>query len=191
MHIILIYNRNDPASIQKEEKGGKTKTDFIFILDTACRLWYNLKPSFDFEEDTPLSDKRYNTRRKAEVLEYLSQRRGEHVTAAEIRGHFLSRGENIGAATIYRQLDHLVSEGMVHKYALDEGSAACFEYAPGGKCAEGCFHCKCVSCGRLIHLHCHELQQVGGHLAAHHGFHLDFPRTVLYGLCGSCAEGRP
>ena len=36
-----------------------------------------------------------------------------------------------------------------------------------------------------------ELSRMGGHLAAHHGFRLDFPRTVLYGRCGRCAgEGQ-
>ena len=132
-----------------------------------------------------MRDKRYNTRRKAEVLDYLKTRAGEHVTAADIRAHFLARGENIGDATIYRQLDHLLSDGLVHKYPLEGG--ACYEYAPDGEGA-GCFHCKCVSCGTLIHLHCHELEKVGGHLAAHHGFRLDFPRTVLYGLCGECGR---
>lgn len=150
-----------------------------------------MKPSFDFEEDILLSDKRYNTRRKAEVLEYLVSRRGEHVTAGDIRAHFRAKGEHIGAATIYRQLDHLVAEGTVHKYILDESSAACFEYVPAGESAGECFHCKCVDCGTLIHLHCEELSRMGGHLAAHHGFRLDFPRTVLYGRCGRCAgEGQ-
>lgn len=142
-----------------------------------------------YKEGILLSDKRYNTRRKAEVLEYLMARQGSHVTAGDIRAHFLQRGENIGAATVYRQLDHLVSEGVVHKYTLDD--AACFEYVPAGEEPESCFHCKCVGCGALIHLQCAELEKMGGHLAAHHGFHLDFPRTVLYGWCGSCAgEGR-
>lgn len=136
-----------------------------------------------------MSDKRYNTRRKAEVLEYLMERKGQHVTAADVRAHFLTRGENIGAATVYRQLDHLVSEGVVHKYTLHD--AACYEYVPAGEEPEGCFHCKCVGCGQLIHLHCEELEKLGSHLAAHHGFCLDFPRTVLYGFCTAChGEGR-
>ena len=75
-----------------------------------------------------MSDKQsYNTRRKAELLEYLKSMQGRHVTVNDIRAHFLSRGESIGAATIYRQLDHMLAQGLVQKYTLDEGSAACYE----------------------------------------------------------------
>ena len=130
----------------------------------------------------------YNTRRKAELLEYLKSRQGCHLTANDIRTHFLSQGQSIGTATIYRQLDHLLSEGIVQKYTLDETSAACYEYVgPEENChPDACFHCKCVGCGKLIHLHCHELEKMQGHLAREHGFHLEFPRTVLYGRCRQC-----
>ena len=66
----------------------------------------------------------YNTRRKAELLEYLQSMQGRHVTVNDIRAHFLSKGESIGTATIYRQLDHMLSQGLVQKYTLDETSAA-------------------------------------------------------------------
>ena len=53
-----------------------------------------------------------------------------------------------------------------------------------------CFHCKCEKCGKLIHLHCEELQEIQSHLLGEHGFQLDPRRTVLYGLCEGCrAEG--
>ena len=49
----------------------------------------------------------YNTRRRAELLEYLKSMQGRHVTVNDIRAHFLAKGESIGTATIYRQLDKL------------------------------------------------------------------------------------
>ena len=128
----------------------------------------------------------YNTRRKAELLEYLQSMQGRHVTVNDIRAWFMTQDKPIGTATIYRQLDHMLSQGLVQKYTLDETSAACFEYVGGGHCHDVCFHCKCVGCGQLIHLHCAELEKVQGHLAMEHGFRLDFPRTILYGLCSAC-----
>ena len=66
--------------------------------------------------------------------------------------------------------------------------SACFEYvgqdshAPG----EACFHLKCEKCGKLLHLHCEELDHIGGHLFEEHGFKLDPLRTVFYGVCEEC-----
>ena len=137
-----------------------------------------------------MNDK-YHTKRRAELLEYLRQMQGRHVTVNDIRAYFLAQNKSMGTATIYRQLDNLLQEGVVNKYTLDETSAACYEYVDSQHCHDVCFHCKCVSCGTLIHLHCHELEKVRGHLAQEHGFRLDFPRTVLYGLCSACGgEGQ-
>lgn len=146
-----------------------------------------MKTSFNLRRRTSLNDK-YNTKRRSELLEYLRSMGGRHVTVNDIRAYFLSQGKSIGTATIYRQLDNMVSEGLINKYTLDETSAACFEYVGGGEqCHPVCFHCKCVNCGRLIHLHCEELEKVQAHLAAEHGFRVSLPRTVLYGLCQRCS----
>ena len=135
-----------------------------------------------------MNDK-YHTKRRAELLAYLEGMQGRHVTVNDIRAYFLAQNKSIGTATIYRQLDNLLQEGVVNKYTLDESSAACYEYVGSGEnCHPVCFHCKCLGCGELIHLRCGELERMGEHLAAHHGFHLDFPRTVLYGRCGKCGE---
>ena len=47
---------------------------------------------------------------------------------------------------------------------------------------------KCELCGRLIHLECDELEELGGHLKAEHGFVINPLRTVFYGLCTDCAD---
>ena len=136
-----------------------------------------------------MNDKQqYKTKRRAELLEYLQSMQGRHVTVNDIRAHFTTQGKSIGTATIYRQLDHMVEQGLINKYLLDETSAACYEYVGSGENChpDVCFHCKCVGCGKLIHLHCRELERVQGHLSQYHGFRLDFPRTVLYGLCRQC-----
>ena len=133
-----------------------------------------------------MNDK-YHTKRRAELLEYLRSMQGHHVTVNDIRAYFYAQNKSIGTATIYRQLDNLLQEGVVNKYTLDEASAACYEYVGSGEnCHPVCFHCKCLGCGELIHLHCGELEKVQAHLFADHGFRLDFPRTVLYGLCQRC-----
>lgn len=133
---------------------------------------------------------KYRTRQREILLKYLEKIPGVHITANDVCEYFKNEGNPIGQATVYRQLESLVDEGLVNKYYFDAGSPACFEYMkPESHCeAAVCFHCKCEKCGRLIHLKCEELEELGGHLLEHHGFRLDPVRTVIYGVCDDCAE---
>ncbi len=131
----------------------------------------------------------YKTKQREELLNYLCSSRSEHVTVNEICGHFQRRGCPIGTATVYRQLERMVDEGLVSKYTVDASSPACFAYiGADSHAAQTCFHCKCERCGRLIHLHCEELESLGDHLLEEHGFRLNPMRTVFYGLCEACRE---
>ena len=133
----------------------------------------------------------YRTKQKEEITEYLRSKTGEHVTVADVCKYFAQNGRSIGMTTVYRQLEKMVDDGIVNKYAIDANSPACFEYMEPGTHAGGltCFHCKCDRCGKLIHLHCHDLEEIQEHLLTKHGFTLNPRRTVLYGLCEECAAG--
>lgn len=131
----------------------------------------------------------YNTRQKEELTLFLEAFDGEHVTVQDICGHFRSIGKPIGMTTVYRHLERMVDEGIVNKYIIDANTPACFEYVrPEEHSHKGtCFHCKCEKCGRLIHLHCEELDGFKTHLSEHHRFRIDPKRTVFYGICEDCA----
>ena len=133
---------------------------------------------------------KYKTKQRETLLDYLASVSGEHVTAADICEHFSAAGTAIGKATVYRQLESLVDEGLLNKYVIDGTSPACFEYVAEENHAHGdvCFHCKCEKCGRLIHLHCDALAEIQSHLSADHSFQLNVHRTVFYGLCDRCRE---
>ncbi len=126
----------------------------------------------------------YNTKNRELLLRYLRDHAGQHVTVQDICDHF--RGQ-MGTTTVYRQLERMVEEGGVNRYQPDGSGAAYFEYVDHDHCGEtACFHCKCRKCGKLIHLHCAEMEAVQNHIMAHHGFRLDNVKTVLYGVCEHC-----
>ena len=129
----------------------------------------------------------YKTKQQELLFSYLKEVQGKHFTAEDVRAHFAKKELSIGIATIYRQLEKLVAEGKIQKYFIDEHSAACFEYA-GENCKtdEQHFHLKCEICGRLIHLECDELTELGKHLQNEHNFTLNPFRTVFYGICADC-----
>ena len=131
---------------------------------------------------------KYKTKQRDQLLSYLETVPGRHITAGDVCEAFRQDGAPIGQSTVYRQLESLVGEGILNKYIIDEKSPACFEYVRSAS-HEGpgtCFHCKCEQCGKLIHLHCEELEEIRSHLQGEHGFRLDPRRTVFYGLCEAC-----
>lgn len=131
---------------------------------------------------------RYKTRQRDILIKFVSSYPGVHFTAGDVCEYMKAQGEPIGQSTVYRRLENLVDEGILNKYVLDSTGPACFEYVGEGGHAEGaaCYHCKCEKCGKLIHLHCEEIQAIQDHLMKEHRFRMDPKRTVFYGLCDQC-----
>ena len=86
----------------------------------------------------------YKTKQMSEILNFLQQMEGTHVTVADICDYFKKKGIAVGMTTVYRQLDKMVSEGLVAKYVIDGSSSACFEYTGDSRheCKEQTYHCK-------------------------------------------------
>lgn len=131
----------------------------------------------------------YKTRQRDELRNYLQSIPGQHITAADICEYFKNSGKPMGMATVYRQLESLVDQGIVTKYNIDAGSPACFEYMGSHLSEDTCYHCKCQVCGKLIHMHCDELSELQKHILEHHDFAIDPLRTVFFGTCRECREG--
>ncbi len=137
-----------------------------------------------------MNGNRYKTRQREEILDYLKSIRGTHITAKELSAQFQDRERPIGTATVYRQLEQFVEEGIVYKYTLAAGDSACYEYVPEEDHQHGsCFHCKCEKCGQLFHMHSEQLEEMEKELAARYHFAVDPRRTVFYGICEQCAGG--
>ncbi len=139
-------------------------------------------------EDVVNTRSQYKTKQKEILLNYLASAPGVHFTAGDVCEYMKTQGEPIGQSTVYRRLESLVDEGILNKYTVDGSSPACFEYV--GAESHGkehiCFHCKCEKCGKLIHLHCDEMEEIQKHLFKNHKFQMDPKRTVFYGLCEKC-----
>ena len=131
---------------------------------------------------------RYRTKNKDALITYLQSREGEHVTVNEIHDHFRKNGSTMGVATIYRQLEQLVSDGQMRKYVVDSGSAACFEYIGARQGHARFVHCKCEKCGKVLHIERSEIEEMARLLEERSGFRMDNVQTVFYGICGDCRE---
>lgn len=132
----------------------------------------------------------YKTKQMTELLSYLKASSGEHVTVGDISNYFKQQGITVSTTTVYRHLEKMVEQGVVAKYIIDGTSSACFEYLGDMHQREQavCYHCKCEKCGKLIHLHCHEVAGLQQHMMEAHGFAMNSMRTVFYGICAECRQ---
>lgn len=133
---------------------------------------------------------KYKSKHYDRILEHLKKSPGRHFTVNEIHQELAGEETNIGTTTIYRQLDRMVEEGLINKYVVDINTPACYEYSNVVKLIKQeeapCYHCRCESCGKLIHLHCEEIAEMRQHFEKHHHFKIDPFRTVFYGTCEEC-----
>ena len=115
----------------------------------------------------------YHTRQQQAVLSCIESHRDGHVTALELAEELRAKGVAVGVATIYRQLDKLEAQGRVHKINTAVGN---------------CFLLKCERCGRILHLDCAQLSPLYRHIQEEHHFIINPRKTLLYGLCQTCAR---
>ena len=129
----------------------------------------------------------YRTKQRELIIQALDQNRERHVSADELQAMLSASGARVGKATIYRCLDRLVEQGKVRKYLMADGKGACYQLLDSS--CKFHYHCKCTACGELLHVECGQLDSIGAHLVAHHGFVIDSAQTVFYGLCENCSGG--
>jgi Fur family transcriptional regulator, ferric uptake regulator len=105
------------------------------------------------------------------------------LTAQEIFDRLRASGRRVGIASVYRVLDLLAAEGLVHRIELGAGTAR-FEPARSG--GQHHHHLVCDTCGKVeafedpgLERAIHRLEDMSGYAVAGHD-------VVLHGACGDC-----
>ena len=130
----------------------------------------------------------YKTKHYDQLSNLMKANSSNHLTVPEIQAYLAEIGVSIGTATLYRNLERMIEEGLIVKYTVSPDSPACFEYVEAGCQHDTCYHGKCEVCGKIIHLHCHEVEHINQHMAEEHHFTIDWKRTVFYGICEDCQK---
>lgn len=130
---------------------------------------------------------KYKTKHRGEVLACFDE--AGHKSAKDVVDLLEKRGYKVGKATVYRQLESLVEEGILLQ-STAPGHGSCFELNPAATCDNVSqhkhYHARCEKCGELIHIECHEIDELCEHLQKSHGFALDVTHLVLQGHCKKC-----
>lgn len=131
--------------------------------------------------------KSYRTKHRITLENYLSRHAERDFSVAELYQGLKEEGEEIGLATVYRQVANLLKEGYLHNLQ-SQGEEERFHYLHNPKECADHYHLKCNSCGKLFHLHCKEVDELASHMKAHHGFQVDWKESLLYGDCKECIK---
>lgn len=126
----------------------------------------------------------YKTKQREEILSFFRQHPGQHITAQELCAAL----DGVSKATVYRALDRLVQEGLLRRYTLEGGQAACYQFSGSHSHCQEHYHIRCTQCGRLFHVQSPAMNRVAGELKEQEGFILDSSMTVLYGICRECSQ---
>ncbi len=135
----------------------------------------------------------YKTAGRQKLLDFLESHPDRQFLVDELSEELNRRiGEShkSSKSSLYRHLSELCDEGTVRKYRSDTQSAYVYQYVGRGDCCHH-FHLKCVSCGALVHLECAVSEELLDHIRSDHGFRVDSGRSILYGMCETCAAAEP
>ena len=114
---------------------------------------------------------------RLKILEVLQQNKQDHLSAEDVYRKLLDNEEDIGLATIYRELSQCEDAGLVIRHHFEDGHAL-FELEQGPH-----DHLICVKCGKIEEFFDNEMQQRQRDLANKSGFDLSKHTLVLYGDC--------
>lgn len=127
----------------------------------------------------------YKTEQRKDLLEFMENNTNEFVNADDIEKFLKKRNISIGLTTIYRYLNSLEKQGKVRVEYREHTKY--YQYI-----SEECnnhYHLQCKKCGKLIHLHCDEIQELKEHIAKEHNFEIDSMATIM-GICATCNRGK-
>jgi Fur family transcriptional regulator, peroxide stress response regulator len=130
-------------------------------------------------EATERTPRRHQTRQRARILEWL-RATDSHPTAAQTHEALLGEMPNLSLGTVYRNLEVLVSEGLVDEVPSSGGGV---RYDGNPKPHH---HFICDACGAIDDLHLQAPRELARKLRRARGRSARRIRIDFFGLCEAC-----
>ncbi len=108
----------------------------------------------------------------------------EPFTVKDLENKLLEQNKHLGISTIYRILDEYESAGFLKK-SLGENNTANYRYIEPCNAKNHCY-LECISCHKIHHLDCKQINSLSRHLNKKHDFELITSSLVIKGLCPNC-----
>lgn len=127
----------------------------------------------------------YLTRQRKLLVDFFKAHCDEQLTVREI-AECPELKDKISLSALYRNIDKMLLDGIIQKYAKGSGREFVYQYIDAEKCAWH-LHLKCTACGRIIHLDDSSTEAVRSMLKTKNCFSINEHKTILYGLCELCS----
>ncbi len=129
---------------------------------------------------TPAATGRRTTRQRT-LLRDLVQELDSFLTAQQIHQELRDRGESVGLATVYRNLQVLADDNELDTLRDEDGEMRYRQCSPKHH-----HHLVCRSCGRVEEVKGPSVERWAADAAQRHGF-TDVEHTVeVFGFCPAC-----
>ncbi len=128
-------------------------------------------------------EKRRNSSRRNLILEHL-QGVDRFLSSQEIHKQMKSRGESLGLATVYRQLEILVDEGHLDSIVSPQGEKL-FRHC--GVDESHHHHIICRKCGMTRQIEISEVEEMAELAAKRYKFTGVTHNLEIFGLCEKCS----
>lgn len=129
------------------------------------------------------------TTQRVAILQVLSNRPGEHLTAEEIYDCVKEMFPDIGLATVYRTIQVLSELKLIDKLNLNDGYT---RYEIGSESVESTshhhHHLICLECGQVFTFQDDLLETLEAKIEQTMGFTVVNHEVKLYGTCRECRE---
>lgn len=127
--------------------------------------------------------KDYTTKQRNIILEVFKNHSDENLTAEEIMSLLNECSVTVSKATLYRNLDLLVSKGIVCKVLLDN-LCSCYIYKSERNNSSINFCCDC--CGEIVQINSPSINKMNVKLEKEFDFLIDQSKTIIHGICNKC-----
>ncbi len=126
----------------------------------------------------------YSTIQRRKLLEFFKE--NSHCSFS-VKQIFADIGSSdISISSIYRNISALESEGLIQRVHSSNKRDAFYQYFDPSACA-GIIHLICEKCAKAYHLDCKISNLLENESIDSLGFVINMQKTVIYGLCKSCA----
>lgn len=128
--------------------------------------------------------KKYETKQRKRILAVLSEHTDKQFYIEDLEEMLNSEGQ-ISRSAIYRNIKQMVEEGVIKKYASNNGRKYLYQYFESEGCL-GHIHLKCLVCGKIYHLDNQTSIAISNEIAKSSQFKIDKGESFLYGVCNEC-----
>ena len=104
-----------------------------------------------------------------------------HLTAEQIYQQVQAHTHTVNLATVYRTLDLLVEQGLIHRLHLGSGQIVYTSQSHGPH-----VHLVCRQCGQVTDADSGLISGLSQQIQADYAFHADLQHISITGLCAGC-----